>query len=189
MILDKTYFSKRPIKVPQSESLGNGVSSKISTSDAAIIDECINLYEPKFLINLLGYDVANEFIEAYKASILTENPIDLEPKWVALKNKLYNITEKTSPAANYVFFFICDEIIQTTTRVGSAVGKLEETQVVSFIQKQATAWNLMTENLFCFYKWLESVQSDYEHDDVKLSPKLDENGKYILLKNVNIYGI
>ena len=122
MILDKTYFSKRPIKVPQSESLGNGVSSKISTSDAAIIDECINLYEPKFLINLLGYDVANEFIEAYKASILTENPIDLEPKWVALKNKLYNITEKTSPAANYVFFFICDEIIQTTTRVGSAVG-------------------------------------------------------------------
>jgi hypothetical protein len=159
-IIDETYFTKHPTKLPQSEALGNGVAVDIQTGDVAMIDDNIEIYEPQFLTYLLGKDLADEFIAGLA---VTPTPAT---KWTALKNKLVNSTTKRSPIANYVYCFILEEQSEYDARVGTVANKTENATQISCTHKQTKAWNLMVEELIVFIDWLILNRTTYEHDEV-----------------------
>ena len=192
MKLTADYFFKQPTLVPQASGLGNGVNPRVKTSDDGLLQNNIDLYEEQFYIELLGYDLASELIAAYEASVAETNPIPLEQKWIDLLAKLFNETKFRSPAANYVFWFIMEDIFRPSTRVGTVIGKKNEGIVTSPATKQITAWNLMVDELVRFYEWLETNRTTYEHDMVIVNPcMVKSNGCYIpsLTKTVNMFGI
>lgn len=192
MKLTADYFLKQPTYVPQASGLGNGVNPQVKTKEAELVQNNIDLYEEQFYIELLGYDLASELIAAYEASVATTNPIELEQKWVDLLAKLFNETKFRSPAANYVFWFIMEDIFKPSTRVGTVIGKKNEGTVASPASKQITAWNLMVDDLIRFYEWLETNRATYEHDTVIVNPcMVKSKGCYIpsLTKTVNMFGI
>lgn len=189
MKLDSTYFSKYPLKLVQSTGGGNGISKTVKDSDITIITDCIDTFEPQFYTDLLGEDLANELIAAYEASIATPTPIPLPEKWDTLLNKLFNVTKKQSPVANYVYCYILDEIQLHSTRSGVAISKIDEGEILSQIGKQVRAWNLMVGKLYSVYTWLYDNIDLFEHDEVYFNPTMDSYQGIMLLKKKNIYGI
>lgn len=175
MKLTADYFLKQPTYVPQASGSGNGVNPKVKTNDEGLIQNNIDLYEEQFYIELLGCDMAQELIADYEASVLEENPIALEQKWVDLLAKLFNVAKFRSPAANYVFWFIMEDVYAPSTRVGTVIGKKNEGTVESPIVKQITAWNLMASELVRFYDWLYLNREAYEHDEVYITPSVYES--------------
>ena len=192
MKLTADYFKKQPTLVPQASGLGNGVNPRVKTNDEGLVQNNIDLYEEQFYIELLGYDLANELIAAHEASVAETDPITLEQKWIDMFAKLFNEVKFRSPAANYVFWFIMEDVFRPSTRVGTVIGKKNEGQVETPATKQITAWNLMASELVRFYDWLELNRATYEHDDVFINPfVVKSNGCYIpsLTKTVNMLSI
>ena len=167
MITDKTYFEKNLTKLPQSKGLSNGVSSTVKTYDEAELDDAINFYEPEIMERILGSDIYAEFVSGIA---VTPTP---DEKWVTLRNKFWDVTNKRSPIANYIFFNIIPSIEERLTRGGSVVSKIDESSVVSAYPKQMRAWNDMVEKLEIAYEWLIENRATYEHDDYEL--ELDYN--------------
>ena len=102
MIIDSTYFEKDPIYI---SGIANRKDDKPATLAQTLIDSAnsyIAIYEPIFLRNLLG--------EALAATV------EQNPEVVAL---LRNETTKTSPIANYVYFYW----LRTHTTVGTPAGE------------------------------------------------------------------
>ncbi len=102
MIIDSTYFEKDPIYVA---GIGNRKDDKPTPLAQSLIDSVnsyIAIYEPRFLRNLLG--------EVLAATAEKNSQI------VAL---LRNETAKTSPIANYVYFYW----LRTHTTVGTPAGE------------------------------------------------------------------
>lgn len=187
LVIDTTYFLKPPVSVPQSNALGNGVSQVVKTSDTAFLTDLIDLWEPIFYRDLLGKEVADEFIGAYKAS-KAEVPVPLEPKWQALISNLFDATAKKSPCANYIYFQVLPELDLKISRNGVKEAKLDCANLVASTVKGVNAWNLMVDDLRVFYAWLLDHASDYEHDEVTIKPKRTK-GKITLITPINAYGI
>ena len=166
MTLDATYFLKQPTKLVQSTPVGNGVSAYVAEQDTDVIDEGIEYYEPKFLEMVLGYDIAQEYI----TGIGEDTPAQ---KWVDLRDKLYDTTNKRSPVANYVFCRILNDSQTVVTRAGNVVGKSDESTVVSYYNKIQNAWNEMCPMVERLYDWLIENRETYEHDDLIM--ELDYN--------------
>ena len=189
MILTPQYFLKRPVLVPKAQGVGNGTSTTLKTSDEALIQGNIDTYEIEFLKYLLGRDLAKEFITAYKASVQEDNPVELEQKWKDLISHLYDEDELTSPAANYVYWFILKEMYAPPTRIGTFKAKTEEGLIYSPISDQVNAWNIMCDELIDFYVWLADNVDTYEHDDVYIDPKEGIIEAYYLIDYKNTFGI
>ncbi len=189
MILTPEYFKKQPVKVPIADGLGNGANPTIKTSDETLIQNNIDFYELEFYKELLGKDLAKEFITAYNNSVLEENPIELEQKWQDLVDRLFDEDNLTSPASNYVYWFIMDEMFRANTRTGIATAKKDEANNTSFILEQIRAWNYMCEELKSFYLWLSDNTETYEHDEVYVAPKQGVYEAYSLIETRNRFGI
>lgn len=102
MIIDNTYFEKAPIYIT---GIGNRKDDKPTPLAQSLIDSVnsyIAIYELIFLRNLLG--------EVLAATA------EKNPQIVAL---LRNETAKTSPIANYVYFYW----LRTHTTVGTPAGE------------------------------------------------------------------
>ena len=102
MIIDNTYFEKDPIYI---SGIANRKDDKPTALAQALIDSAnsyIAIYEPRFLRNLLGEALAETAEE--------------NPQIVAL---LRNEAVKTSPIANYVYFYW----LRTHTTVGTPAGE------------------------------------------------------------------
>jgi len=180
MILDATYFEEYPTKLPQSEALGNGVSSEVSTADAAFITENLPIYEQTFFRRVLGRDLGDEFLADYKEAV--DNP-PLADKWQDMLDQILDTDTKKSPIANYVFFNMVPQLLENISRVGGVAGKKDEMEVIGVTLHQTNAWNLMADDLLTFYEYMEDNKSTYEHDDVYL------DADYLMLQPVNRYGI
>lgn len=86
----------------------------------------INKYEPKYLEAMFG------------ATLAAEMPAEL----IAL---VVNEETKTSPIANYVYYFIMKSKASVTTQAGVIKNTVINTQIASAWDKMASAWNEMVD--------------------------------------------
>ena len=91
MLINEEYF-KGEIVISNLNSVGNGISSQIASSNLELLLFFIDKYERRFLVSLLGRDCADEFYKEIERG-------ELSGKWFDLKNKLVDETLKLSPIA------------------------------------------------------------------------------------------
>lgn len=187
MILDKSYFLKYPVFIPQADGYTSPVATAVKNNDILFIESMISVHEPRYYKFLLGNDLANEFIEAYKASI-AETSTPLPSQWTTFISKAFDTTNKTSPCANFVYYYACYELEQRTTRVGTKVSKIDGGDVISPDSKAIISWNLGVERNIELLNWLAENKSDYEHDSIYFNPYLVRNEPELCILK-NIYGI
>lgn len=162
MIIDKTYFTGK-LSIPHL-STSEGVDASLSSlSD---LERYIDIYEPKFLKELLG--------DAY--SDYEENKTS--EKWVAFENLLKSET-KVSPIANYVFFYFYPDMIQSNTGVGT-VRAAHENSIDVTDNRLVHVWNDMVNQLEDVFDYLSDTifVGDYTFPDWSN-----------LTSSINIYGI
>lgn len=115
------------------------------------VQSFIDKYEPKFLKELLGLTLYQEFIDGITpVEILpptvppTYEPID--PKWVSLRDE----TELKSMIVGYVYWFY--QANNITSTVGTGEGKLrkDNAAAASPLQKMVYNWNEMVKNARLF---------------------------------------
>jgi hypothetical protein len=174
-VIDRTYFTNKPTLLPQLEAVATGIAPAIKTSRNNEVDNYISIYEPLFLENLLGYELAQEFIEG----IAEDKP---EDKWVDMKNMLVNETKKLSPIAFYIYYHVINDMQLDIASVGGVQNKADNASMMSVRSKMNRVWNLMTEWNIRFYEWLMDNESTYEHDEVYIKYN------YILCEQ-DIYGL
>lgn len=129
-LTDKTYLIGK-LSIPHL-SVSEGVDA--SLSNASTVDRAFTIYEPEFLKKLLG-DAYADYIDN-KTS----------PEWVAFENKVKDDTLKISPIANYVFFKVYPDIIETNTGVGTTHAKHENSYDVTDT-RLVNVWNDMVSQL------------------------------------------
>lgn len=150
-IIDHTYFQYGTISVP--DLVSTGISSQAAALKLARLERAIAVYEDKYLNILLG----NTLYAEYKVG---------GDQWDALKAKLVNTDLKTSPIANYVFFYYWPDHCSPNMGIGSVVCKAEGGQVLDASVKQIPAWNEMVLMNNKVMAYLEDHRLEYEHDNV-----------------------
>lgn len=126
----------------------------------------IDKYEPKFLIELLGYGLYKDF----KAGLLI-NPI--EDKWKALRdggeytyngilNRWNGVKHSgSSMIANYVYYWWMRNEVTQTTGIGEVASKSENSVRVSASGKMTSAWNEMVLQVWALTSFLNANATDY----------------------------
>lgn len=152
-LIDSTYFQYGTIPVP--DLVSTGISSQAAALKLAKLERAIAVYEDKYLNILLGDTLYAE----YKVGGV---------QWDALKAKLVNTDLKTSPIANYVFFYYWPDHCKVNMGIGTVVGAAEGGQVLDASVKTIPAWNEMVAMNIKVMEFLWSNRIDYEHDDIEL---------------------
>ncbi len=147
--LDKTYFHGNiylPHLSASSGLVGQAATNQYSNMDG-FIDDYINKYEPRFMCELLGADLYENFIEGMKA----ESPLQL---WLDLKNALFVESNgfKYSPAANYVYFFLVKKMQSVSTGKGEVRLINSTGEDITPYRVMMDAWNDMSYQVKLFYK-------------------------------------
>jgi hypothetical protein len=134
-IIDVTFF-KSEIALPQLSS----------PSVQENVNRYINTYEPVFLNEVLGYELATAFVDG-----LAQDPV--LQKWADLKNGALFIDPSTNEQtkypgisnsiAYYVYYHLRRDDSVTTTSAGDSVSRAENASMVSSARKMTTAWNQM----------------------------------------------
>jgi hypothetical protein len=114
------------------------------------ISEC----QEEYLCGLLGETLAGNFLEC----ISGEEPAEI---WVELKNRLVNSELKTSPIANYVYFFILRYAVTRTSISGEKKDKSDYSYNASARTKSVLAWNDMVKMNLRFAGWFLDRKDDY----------------------------
>lgn len=96
----------------------------------------IKKYEKRFLTQLLGEAVYNEFMTGLQV-------IPVLQKWEDLKDKLVDDDTKESPVANYVYYFYMRDNYTQTVGVGEVKAKAENSVMSNNDAKMVRAWNEM----------------------------------------------
>lgn len=94
----------------------------------------IDKYEPKFLKELLGTDLYNEFIAG-----LQEDPIP--EKWVELRDE----TDLKQMIIDYVYYYYMQNQATSTAGMSEVKGKTDNATPVNNVTKMIRAWNEMVE--------------------------------------------
>lgn len=144
-IIDKTYLT-RSLSVGQLS--GKGVSQTI--------DEYIALYEPKYLLDVLGGDLYAEYItnpDDPKFDLLKPQTTPIVYKltcscsscaigglWYGLSNDL-----KVSPIANLVYYHYTKDKNENMMGVGNVASIAESSYRMSPARKMEVAWNQMVD--------------------------------------------
>lgn len=161
MLIDATYF------------VGEILVANASTQAVAPnLTVFINKYETKFLKQLLGDALYAEF-----TSGLGEDPIP--PKWQELKNLLVDTAAKTSPIANYIYYWYQRDQVVKTVGVGQAKPAAENATITTGGEKFTRAWNEMVDFTRCFtldagtyptwvnsFKWTWSRLRGWSYPDI-----------------------
>lgn len=97
-----------------------------------LVQSFIDKYEPKFLKELLGLTLYQEFITG-----LEEDPVD--PKWISLRDE----TDLKAMIVDYVYVYYLRNATTSTTGTSEVKAKNNNSTPVNSIDKQVRAWNEM----------------------------------------------
>lgn len=157
MLTDKTYF------------IGE---INIAQLSSAPVEEALNLFiakrEPEYLEKALGIDFAELFATgiaedrfvALRDGATYVNADGKKKKWLGFNNEL-----KSSPIANYIYYWYIGDAITFTAGIGEMEGKSENAKKADPNMKLYRAWNEMVA--------LTEVMHDF------LQNKKDEDGEYV----------
>ncbi len=166
MLINEEYF-KGEIVIPNLNSVGNGISSQIASSNLELLLSFIDKYEKRFLVSLLGRCCADEFYKEIEKG-------ELSGKWLDLKNKLVDETLKISPIANYVYYWYRRNDVSITTGIGEMETDSDNSVRVSSALKMCRAWNEMVEWVIDTRVWMKSSGNfNYLNIDVNLLERIN----------------
>lgn len=142
MIIDYTFFQDGLLKVDGALAL----ATPSTTNDAlrGYIESFIKRYEPEYLGKLLGEELYNDFLAYSKGGSSS-----YADKWEIFKSTI--VEGKTSPIANYVYFFMIRSSQSTATFNGV---RIDGENLVSPRHKMIDAWNNMVKHNIKIYSWL-----------------------------------
>lgn len=134
-----------------------------------LIDKLIKEHEPKFLQDILGYDLYKQFITGLAATTPEQKWIDLRDgkEFQALDGRLYkwegfkNDTTLQSPIAEYVFFKWVKLTHSQSTNNGQVKTENENSSAFSPRYKMVSVWNSMVEKNWILYQFLQANQLVY----------------------------
>ena len=166
MLINEEYF-KGEIVIPNLNSVGNGISSQIASSNLELLLSFIDKYEKRFLVSLLGRCCADEFYKEIEKG-------ELSGKWLDLKNKLVDETLKISPIANYVYYWYRRNDVSITTGIGEMETDSDNSVRVSSALKMCRAWKEMVEWVIDTRVWMKSSGNfNYLNIDVNLLKRIN----------------
>lgn len=166
MLINEEYF-KGEIVIPNLNSVGNGISSQIASSNLELLLSFIDKYEKRFLVSLLGRCCADEFYKEIEKG-------ELSGKWLDLKNKLVDEPLKISPIANYVYYWYRRNDVSITTGIGEMETDSDNSVRVSSALKMCRAWNEMVEWVIDTRVWMKSSGNfNYLNIDVNLLERIN----------------
>lgn len=181
MIIDKSYFIGE-INIPNTDK----------TAIGELVDKFIEKYEPKFLDETLGYNLAKAFRAGLDEYTVDQKWTDLLEgvEYVDANNKTRYwvgfITESfpKSPIANYVYYwFIRNNHTQTAT-MGEVKSQNENAVNVSPTLKMVQAWNEISAWVCELVDYLNAKETDY--------PEWENQDVWCMLKKfhpINEFGI
>lgn len=131
------------------------------------INRHIVKYEPEFLEEVFGYEMATAFVAG-----LTEDPIP--EKWANLKNGTtftYNEVVYKWPGieaaiACYIYYHIRRDDAINTTPSGDSTGKAENAKIISSGRKMIEAWNKMVKLNRVMWNFLYVNRETYDWNGV-----------------------
>lgn len=166
MLINEEYF-KGEIVIPNLKSSGNAASRFVANSNVELLNYFIAKYERKFLVELLGVKLCNEFIAGLTG--------DVSGKWEELKNILVDEQVHESIIANYVYYWFMRNNVTTTTGVGEVETETDNSTRVSPSLKMVSAWNEMVDGVKSVAGWLSSNKDfDYKPVDSSIFHKINE---------------
>lgn len=120
----------------------------------------IEKYENDFLINVFGFDMAQQVIAAnndlINSSQAMQNLIEGNGAWGGLVNDV-----KISPIANYIYVKYTESELMQAAGTGVVIPKNENSTVVNPIYKLVGAWNEMLEIISQMHRFILSNKVDY----------------------------
>lgn len=165
MMIDYTFFQDGLLMVDGALALAT--PSPINRAISGRLEWFIERYEPEYLCKLLGEELYNDFLANQEG--------EMSDKWAEFKKLLVkdNALTKTSPIANYVFFYFVRSNQSTATING--VKKDGDANIVSPQQKLIMAWNDMIDANRKLYAWLCKNFSNVQTEQELLEPINDFN--------------
>lgn len=186
MFLSDVYF-QGDLYLPNLKRSGDavGVASVIQTVGENDLDWYINQYENDYLRKVLGYTLANKFIEIFTNYPVLDsngNPIvtgesDLifanetgGTEWTDLYHQIFRQYNNyyESPAANYVYYWLCRRSRTQTSMNGEVRGLSDYTEVVSDANKLVKTWNDMIRMSYEVRKFVIDNYDSYKEYTDKL---------------------
>jgi hypothetical protein len=149
-LIDETYFTNE-IALPVTKGETDGKGKFLQTIEEQSLNRYMQKYGEKYLSEILGESLS----AALLAGLALPEDDPGREIWLVLKNKLVNETEKTSPIANYVYYFVMLKGRSKTTPTGVKRAKSAHAENVSPMSDMVFAWNEMVEWNLDFVKWLE----------------------------------
>ena len=151
-------------------------------SIASTINWFIQKYETRFLQNALGYPLYKAYLATPSAARFQDILNGKEytdwngrtTKWDGLVINLSD-TQKTSPIANYVYYWYTRNNITQSTGVAEVIASSENATTVSPRKKMASAWNEMRTQVIILVEFIEQNPTVY--------PEWDPIDKFHALKH------
>ena len=144
-----------------------GADSVTKDAERDLLDAYIGVYEPEYLLRLLGKDVYDEF-----TAYLTDEASEKEEKWERLRDAL---TTGCKPVACYVYVHYTGECGRSVTRSG-VVKSSADGDLVSPSPLQIRAWNLMARQNRRVFELLCGEEYDGVETDFYLMETLNDLG-------------
>lgn len=129
------------------------------TADLDRLTSFINKYEPKCLLDILGYPLYKVFgTESSQRMTDLKNGAEFTDglgetrKWQGLIHDT-----DISLIANYIYFYYQQYLAQHTTGVGTSVQNQEGGQAISPASKMADAWNFFSDEVkqMSYFLWMK----------------------------------
>lgn len=141
-VIDTRYFYSGELLL---EGLSDGETSA-SKAMAAEMSRYIDRYGTEYLIKLLGYGKAVEFMKYADTYGFDDDQEADDSVWHGLLKMLreYGGVDKTSPLANYVYFHYVRENQLLATGLGVVVADCNN-KVVTPVAKLTRVWNQMAD--------------------------------------------
>lgn len=173
-LIDKTYFQKRITAIPN-----------LKEEVLQDLNDHISLYEPDYLINVLGIDLKNDF----ESGLGEQTPDD---KWIKLRDGSefeyeyvkykwigFNNIIKESPISYYIMYWFVRNNNSLFTGIGVVTSNSENSTRIDPRRVLVDNWNNMVKHNVILEKFIIANKSDYSNYE-----PLDT-----LTEIINVYGI
>lgn len=159
MIIDERYFTYPETYIAGIETKSDGVPAGNAPKIIGEINAYIRKYEPRFLRELLGREVADN--------------IDKYPE---IRKLLANETDGTSVIAKYVYFMYTRDNVTFNTVAGEKLKNTENSTRTFPVQRLVHVWNDMVDECWGI---INSV------DGVEIHPNLQAG----IFDKINVFGL
>lgn len=159
MIIDERYFTYPETYIAGIETKSDGVPAGNAPKIIGEINAYIRKYEPRFLRDLLGRDVADS--------------IDKYPE---IRKLLANEMEGTSVIAKYVYFMYSRDKMTFNTVAGEKLKNTENSTRTFPVQRLVRVWNDMVDECWGIVNSIE---------DVEVHP----NFRASIFDKINVFGL